>query len=137
MKLPITGGCSCDKVRYEIKAEPMFMGNCHCRSCQRATGAAYLPIVGVDKTAFSVTGDIKKVTVKGGSGENINRHYCASCGSFVFGEPEVLGNFLSVSASSLDDPSLYQPQMNIWTEDAQPWDLMDKDLPAFKQNPKM
>lgn len=135
MELPIKGSCSCGQVRYELSREPRFMGNCHCRSCQRATGAAYLPVIGVYKSSLHVTGDIKKFTATGGSGKNIIRHYCNNCSSFIFGVPEALDNWVSMSASTLDEPSLYKPQMNIWTEDAQDWDLIDNTLPAFARSP--
>jgi hypothetical protein len=41
------GGCMCGAVRYECTATPMFMGNCHCRDCQRASGGTYAPAIGV------------------------------------------------------------------------------------------
>jgi len=40
-----------------------------------------------------------------------------------------------VLASSLDDPSLFKPQMDIFVSDAQPWDQMDPSIPKFKQYP--
>ena len=41
----ITGGCACGAIRYRCSAPPIYMGNCHCRDCQQATGGAYLPAV--------------------------------------------------------------------------------------------
>ena len=38
-----TGGCACGEIRYSCTGEPLYMGNCHCRDCQRATGSAYFP----------------------------------------------------------------------------------------------
>src|SRR5947207_13967817 len=52
MAVPFTGGCACGAIRYECTAEPLYMGNCHCRDCQRATGSAYFPAVGMATTAF-------------------------------------------------------------------------------------
>ena len=34
-----SGGCLCGKLRYATDAGVAFGGNCHCRDCQRATGA--------------------------------------------------------------------------------------------------
>lgn len=38
-----------------------------------------------------------------------------------------------IAAGTLDDPSLYKPQHEIWTSDAQPWDAMDPKLPKFEK----
>ncbi len=35
-----TGGCLCGAVRDECSADALFMGNCHCRDCQKANGGA-------------------------------------------------------------------------------------------------
>ena len=40
MKLPITGGCNCGAVRYEVTAPLVRASYCHCRRCQRRSGAA-------------------------------------------------------------------------------------------------
>jgi hypothetical protein len=38
---------------------------------------------------------------------------------------------VSIMAGSLDDPSWYRPQADIYTASAQPWDHMNPDLPKF------
>ena len=63
------GGSMCGAVRYECTAEPMFMGNCHCRDCQHASGSAYAPAIGVPKTAVKITGDVKYYESKADSGQ--------------------------------------------------------------------
>ena len=40
VKLPLTGGCMCGGVRYEIDAPLGEAGYCHCTRCQRRTGTA-------------------------------------------------------------------------------------------------
>ncbi len=52
----LTGGCLCGAVRYECAAEPLFIGNCHCRDCQRSTGSAYVPALAVPARALKITG---------------------------------------------------------------------------------
>ena len=39
--LPLTGGCQCGKVRYEIRAAPLMVYNCHCTTCQRISAGAF------------------------------------------------------------------------------------------------
>ncbi len=36
---PITGGCLCGAVRYESEEPPTDSNYCHCRICQRTSGA--------------------------------------------------------------------------------------------------
>jgi hypothetical protein len=36
MATRFTGGCLGGAVRYECSADPLFMGNRHCRDCQKA-----------------------------------------------------------------------------------------------------
>jgi hypothetical protein len=42
-----------------------------------------------------------------------------------------------IVASSLDDPSIFKPAMDIFTSSAQPWDHMDPALPKFTKMPPM
>jgi hypothetical protein len=41
MEAGFGGGCGCGAVRYR-SGPVLYMGNCHCRDCQHATGAGYL-----------------------------------------------------------------------------------------------
>ena len=38
---PIEGGCDCHTVRYRLVAAPLFVHCCHCRWCQRESGASF------------------------------------------------------------------------------------------------
>ncbi len=74
--------------------------------------------------------------MRGDGGKPVHRGFCPNCGSTVFGKPEVLSGIRSIAASSLDDASLFQPQVHIWTEDAPHWAYLDPNLMAFKKNPE-
>src|ERR1700739_503307 len=39
--LSYEGGCTCRAVRYRMTSKPMFVHCCHCRWCQRETGASF------------------------------------------------------------------------------------------------
>ena len=38
---PLEGGCTCRHVRYRLLTPPLFVHCCHCRWCQRESGAAF------------------------------------------------------------------------------------------------
>ena len=35
------GGCDCRTLRYRLESAPLFVHCCHCRWCQRETGASF------------------------------------------------------------------------------------------------
>jgi hypothetical protein len=134
MKIPFTGGCMCGAIRYECTTEPIVMVNCHCRDCQRATGSAFATGILVPRNAVTLTGDVKYFDVVGDSGNIIGRGFCPNCGSWLFSKPanpELMG----ITAGCLDDPSEFQPAMDIYTASAQPWNWMNPDLPKFEKMP--
>ena len=38
---PLEGGCTCGHIRYRVQSAPLFVHCCHCRWCQRDSGAAF------------------------------------------------------------------------------------------------
>ncbi|MBF2009498.1 GFA family protein [Chlorogloeopsis fritschii PCC 9212] len=134
MTIKFTGGCLCGAVRYECSAEPIAMGNCHCRDCQRATGTAYASGLLVPQSAVTITGEVKYYEVIGDSGNIVGRGFCPNCGSRLFSKPPI-PEFMGIMAGSLDDPSWFRPTMDIYTASAQPWDYMNPDLPKIAKMP--
>lgn len=134
MKTPFTGGCLCGAIRYECSAEPIVMGNCHCRDCQLATGTAFAAAMLVAVDAVTITGDVKYHDVTADSGSIVSRGFCPTCGSRLFSKPPV-PELMGIMAGSLDEPSEFQPGMDIYTASAQPWDYMNPDLPKLDKLP--
>src|SRR5712692_2217486 len=103
------GGCMCGAVRYEYTADPIFMGNCHCRDCQRASGGAYAATFGVPRSAVKVTGEVSYYESTADSGKPLRRGFCPNCGSRLFSLPSAAPDLMGITAASLDDPSVYKP----------------------------
>lgn len=138
MKLPLTGGCVCGAVRYEVTAAPLMMFKCHCRDCQQVTGGAFLPGVLVPLAAFRLTkGELKYHFTPSLAGGRHKRGFCAECGSRITGGEfdQHPGKSIGVTAGSLDDSSWFQPQMDFFVCDTQAWDQLDSNIPKFDQYP--
>ncbi|MBI3768236.1 MAG: GFA family protein [Deltaproteobacteria bacterium] len=131
----LTGGCLCGAIRYEVKAEPLMMASCHCRDCQKATGAAYFPALAVPAAALRVQGEPKTFAVKGESGNTVTRAFCGRCGSTLWGWSAAMPDGRSLSATSLDDPRRFTPAVHIFTASAQPWDYLPPGAPQFERMP--
>jgi len=136
MKLPFAGGCSCGAIRYECDAEPIAMFKCHCRDCQRATGAGAACVVYLPLKAFRLTqGSLSHHYTPGLDGEPNKRGFCSACGSPLTGGESDTG--IGIHAGSLDDPSIFRPQFDIHVVDAHAWDILDPTIPKHELYPSV
>jgi hypothetical protein len=122
-----SGGCACGAIRYRTQAEPMVMVNCHCRDCQRSTGSAYAAIMVLPASSVTLTGEPRYYKTVGDAGKAVERGFCPACGSPVSAKLERFPDAIGIYAASLDDPSAYQPTLEIFTSSAQPWTAMLSD----------
>ena len=131
----MTGGCLCGAVRYEAQGNPLFAVHCHCRDCQRASGTGHVPVMGVAKSSFKVTGETRSYTVQGTSGLRTTRHFCPTCGSLLFGRADMAPESVSVYVGTLDDPSVFQPEAILFARSRLAWDELAGSLPEFDTMP--
>lgn len=136
MKIPYEGGCDCGAIRYECSGEPMVTVNCHCRSCQYGSGSSHATGMILAREAFSILqGEPRGYSKRAANGNTVTRNFCPDCGTPLYSESDGNRDIVVVRNSSLDDPSVFPPQMDIFTDDAQPWDCMDPDLAKFPGMP--
>jgi len=136
MTRSFTGRCACGAIRYRVDAEPMAMVNCHCRGCQRASGAACASGVLVPAGAVIIDGEPRWYESKAESGNSARRGFCGVCGSPLFADSDAFrGVAMSIRAASLDDQSWFKPQVDCWMKSAQPWACADPTIPKFDTIP--
>ncbi|HJU18853.1 MAG TPA: GFA family protein [Stellaceae bacterium] len=136
MSTPMTGGCLCGAVRYESSGEPVFALLCHCRDCQRQSGSAYNAALRVPAAGFRVTRGAPKLYVKtADSGNTVTRAFCPECGSPLFLRVSARPDLVGIRVGTLDDPSGFRPEADIFVKSAQPWDHMNPELPKYPAYP--
>ena len=132
-----TGGCACGAIRYECTAEPVLMLHCHCRDCQRASGGPFSSFVIVLVQAFTVLqGSLRFHDMPSEAGGKTHRGFCTNCGSPIVVRTDSQPQIVAIRTASLDDPTWFNPQMDVWTSDAHPWDQMNPALPKFEKYPR-
>jgi len=133
---PFLGGCACGAIRYESTAEPVMMLHCHCRDCQQSSGGPFSSFVIVPAKAFKLLqGSLRFHASPSERGGKTHRGFCPECGSPIAVKPDAVPQFVAIRTASLDDPSWFNPQVDVWTSDAHPWDHMNPALPKFKKYP--
>jgi hypothetical protein len=124
------GGCLCGAVRYAAEAEPINERICHCRLCQKAIGAAFNARVLFRIDDVTLSGPVETVR----SSPQLERGFCPRCGTTIFSRRDAAG-IMGLTSGSLDDPSLFRPQMHIFTGSRQPWVKLDDGLPQYPDGP--
>ncbi|HMB76008.1 MAG TPA: GFA family protein [Kiloniellaceae bacterium] len=127
------GGCDCRAVRYRMTGAPLVVHCCHCRWCQRETGASFALNAMIEADRVVLLKGAPEVVLtpsESGKGQKIVR--CPDCKialwSHYAGGGEAL-KFLRVG--TLDDPDRLPPDLHIFTASKQPWVVLPEDAPAF------
>jgi hypothetical protein len=133
---PFTGGCACGAIRYESTAEPVLMLNCHCRDCQQSSGGPFSSFVIVPKEGFTLLKGAPRFHASPSEmGGKTHRGFCPDCGTPINAKPETIPHLVAIRTASLDNPGWFNPQMEVWTSDAHPWDRLNPTLPKFDKYP--
>jgi len=65
------------------------------------------------------------------------RGFCGTCGSPLFAASTAADAVaMSIKAASLDDPSWFRAQADMWTKTSQPWACTDPAVPKFETHAK-
>jgi hypothetical protein len=130
---PLTGGCLCGGVRFELDEVPVAAGWCHCTRCRRRTG-----------TSGSVQAQIVPGSLRVLQGEELLRAYepadgfakvfCSACGSSMWSRHPTDPGRISVRLGVFDGDPGIRPSYRQFVAYAAPWDpLPDDGLPRFPE----
>ena len=119
----VEGGCACGKVRYRMTLPPLFVHCCHCRCCQRETGASYALNALIEADRVSLLEGEPEVTLtpsNSGKGQKIWR--CPQCRVALWSNYAGFGSSVRfVRVGTLDAPDRIEPDIHIFTSSKQSW----------------
>jgi hypothetical protein len=113
----------------------MFVHCCHCRWCQRETGASFAlnAMIEADRVVVDEgTPEIVNTPSNSGKGQKIAR--CPTCRIAVWSNYAGAGDKVRfVRVGSLDDPDRFPPDIHIFTASKQPWVVLPAGTPAVAE----
>ncbi len=121
---PITGGCACGAVRYEVTARFESAGYCHCHRCQRRTGTAWSINARVASEHFRITAGEEAVRTWAPE-DGFPKSFCSLCGSALFSGGGELP--VGVRMGTLDADPGVRPSYRQWLESAPDWETVPDD----------
>jgi hypothetical protein len=132
---PLAGGCDCRTIRYRMETRPLFVHCCHCRWCQRETGASFALNAMIEADRVTLLGgdpELVDTPSESGRGQLIAR--CPKCRIAVWSHYAGAGRAVCfVRVGTLDQPDHLPPDIHIYTSSKQPWVVLPPGMPAVPE----
>jgi hypothetical protein len=125
----LAGKCLCGAVEYAVADEFLYAANCHCSNCRRATGAAFKPFAGIERSKLAIARGEHAVSIFGD--ERAGDVRCKACGSFLYSVVRE-GAFVHVALGTLGDAPTIRPSKHIFVGSKAAWFTITDDLPQYE-----
>lgn len=129
------GGCTCRFVRYRMTTNPLFVHCCHCRWCQRESGASFAlnALIEADRVQL-LQGKVEVINTPSNSGKGQKISRCPRCRIALWSNYGGAGDAIRfVRVGTLDEPDRLPPDIHIYTASKQPWVVLPPNIPAVPE----
>lgn len=127
------GGCDCGAIRYRMLDDPMVVHCCHCRWCQRESGAAFALNAVIETEQLEISGtQPERIQTPSASGKGQAIFRCPKCRIALWSHYAGAGEKAAfVRVGTLDNPDGCPPDVHIFTDSRQPWFVLPEGAEAF------
>ncbi|MEK9655388.1 MAG: GFA family protein [Halieaceae bacterium] len=133
-----TGKCLCGQVTYTLGQSLPDLDVCHCKNCQRQSGAAFVPFVAIPMAALQLSGSAKAfMDDDTESGKTVARYFCGECGSPLYVVVEAAPQTAYVAVGTLDNTHDIKPKCHGWTASKQDWVTIADGAPQHEFEPHL
>jgi hypothetical protein len=122
----LTGGCQCGAIRFAVSGTPNRVSICHCRMCQKASGAPFASFADIDKNDFTWT---KGTPAAFQSSTIAMRDFCSACGT-PLAFRRIDGPRIEIMTGTFDRPDRVVPTRQFGTESRLGWVVGISNLPS-------
>ncbi|MBI5130449.1 MAG: GFA family protein [Rhodopseudomonas palustris] len=125
-KAVLTGGCQCGAIRFALSAPPLRITLCHCRMCQKATGAPFASMAEIARDAFAWTRG-KPASFR--SSSLAERDFCKACGTPLSYRQNDAAS-IEIMTGTFDRPDRVVPTVQLGAESRLGWVGAIANLPS-------
>lgn len=131
---PLTGGCLCGGVRYEVTEPLVSASYCHCKRCQRRTGTAAAASARVAPGSLRIVQGQELIRCWEPE-EGFAKCFCSECGSALWSRHPEDHEWLSVRLGTFDGDPGIRPQFRQFLSSAAVWEpVPDDGLPRYPES---
>ena len=127
--------CSCGQLAAHVSGDPVRVAICHCLACQRRTGSAFGQQARFRREQVVLSGVSSTFVRVGDEGGRIVFHFCPTCGSTVYYQPEGLEAYLAIPVGAFADPGFPAPTLSVYEERKHPWVRLPDGIEHLAERP--
>jgi len=105
----------------ETEEDPLRVSVCHCFACQQRTGSAFGVQARFPRERTSVSGPSTAYVRTGDSGGKCTFHFCPTCGSTVYYEPDGIPDVIAIPVGAFTDSTFPGPKIAVYEVRRHPW----------------
>lgn len=131
--LPLTGGCLCGAVRFEVTEPPVGAGYCHCRRCQLRTGTAASVQVQIIPGSLHITSG-EELLGAYRPPDGFPKFFCSECGGALWSSHPESGLPVGIRMGVFDEDPGVRPSYRQFVAYAASWEpIPDDGLPRYPE----
>ncbi len=128
---PLDGGCRCGQVRFRMERAPIITHACHCRLCQKTSGAPFRVNAMIETDRLTLL-DGEPQSFHGANSQAALR--CPACGVALWSHHPRLGEAIAfVGVGLLDEGERLAPEAHYFTRSKHPWVVLPVNVVAFEE----
>jgi hypothetical protein len=125
--------CHCGSLRAKTSGEPVMINMCHCRACQRRTGALAGSGAIFEKKQVTLDGNWKVFERDAAEGRKLRFRFCPNCGTSLYWEGDIRLDWCVVAVGAFADPEFSPPSVSIYEESKHRWTQLPEGIKHSQQ----
>lgn len=127
----VKGQCFCGAIQFELSFPTDFCSHCHCNSCRKAHGSAFVTWTSVPVNQFRFLSGVDKIK-KYNSSADVRWGFCSTCGTSLLYEHARTPNKVYVTVANLNGSLDRPPEEHVSFEEHADWFTVNDGLPKFR-----
>lgn len=128
----ITGRCHCGKIKYQFETPSEFCSHCHCESCRRTHGSAFVTWTSVSDDKLKIF-EGKEFLKSYESSPQIVWYNCGHCFSPLFQKTRHSPGRTYITVASLNEALDRLPECHVSIEEKVDWLIVGDGLPQYRE----
>lgn len=123
--------CQCGQLTAAISGQGTGV-MCHCKACQRRTGAPFGMNLYFDAADVELAGEATEYTRKADSGDNVTHGFCPACGTPFYLRTARHPGGIGISVGAIEGTSA-PPARSVFEECRHPWVVVPEETQSFER----